>query len=104
MSDQQTRDECSVLGECSICFEDMKPRGTANLECGHIFHGKCVRRAPNKKCPLCRHAIKILKREKKPAKPRKVKPKPKTIRMAKRKPFPIDGVLWEFYIEENWWS
>lgn len=48
----------SVIGECSICNEDLSLNQAANMMCGHTFHAECVntwrRISGNRSCPLCR--------------------------------------------------
>lgn len=56
---EQRPEEHSVvlkLGECPICFEDMKPDTVMVLPCGHEFHLKCLREWWKRKttCPMCR--------------------------------------------------
>ena len=45
--------------DCSICFEDVPVVDGVVLQCGHVFHGACVRRwlaSPDShgRCPVCR--------------------------------------------------
>lgn len=43
--------------ECSICLGDVKPRGCKQLECGHCFHRRCIKKwfgRGSLTCPLCR--------------------------------------------------
>ena len=42
---------------CSVCMEDMTNRNSRKLDCGHIFHKKCLNKwkvEGNRTCPLCR--------------------------------------------------
>lgn len=42
---------------CSVCMEPMTTRNSRELECGHTFHKKCLRKwklEGNRTCPLCR--------------------------------------------------
>tara|TARA_B100000035_G_C20995374_1_gene552210 strand:- start:804 stop:1184 length:381 start_codon:yes stop_codon:yes gene_type:complete len=47
--------------ECSICLESFNLNDKIfNLNCGHIFHKKCLKEWINKdknECPLCRNII-----------------------------------------------
>jgi hypothetical protein len=46
--------------KCIICIEDLIPKNLVALECGHIYHTKCVIiliRKRTRKCPLCRKRI-----------------------------------------------
>lgn len=44
--------------ECAICCEDMKPSSSIILECGHVFHMRCIEQwgkdDQHETCPLCR--------------------------------------------------
>lgn len=43
--------------ECAVCLDTVKPRQRKQLECGHTFHRRCVRRwfgRGSPTCPLCR--------------------------------------------------
>jgi len=43
--------------ECCICLADVKPRVSKQLECGHCFHKRCIKRwfgRGSLTCPLCR--------------------------------------------------
>ena len=45
------------LEECSVCLDDVKPRQLKRLECGHVFHLRCVKRWFGRgalTCPMCR--------------------------------------------------
>ena len=42
---------------CPICQEDMEGTETIKLDCGHVFHPKCIIdwfRSAHSQCPLCR--------------------------------------------------
>jgi len=46
--------------QCSICMNTIKAtRSVQTLECGHVFHGKCIDRWKTRSCtcPLCRKAF-----------------------------------------------
>jgi len=47
--------------ECCICYSKLSSSKTIKLSCGHVFHGKCIRRWSKKKkeCPLDRKAFKL---------------------------------------------
>ena len=47
--------------ECSICLEDINTSIELELECGHIFHRKCISGLSTHVCPLCRHSIDVKK-------------------------------------------
>lgn len=52
--DRQGRD---WSGPCSICLEHIKPCTATATTCGHIFHGKCLKKSVTTSgnvCPLCR--------------------------------------------------
>ena len=40
---------------CAICYE----AGEYQLDCGHIFHKRCIMQWKKKTCPLCRAPIVI---------------------------------------------
>lgn len=44
------------LGECPICYEELKMIDFTVTKCGHTFHSSCVFRAmeQNVDCPMCR--------------------------------------------------
>ena len=44
------------LGECPICYEDLKMIDFTVTKCGHTFHSSCVFKAmeQNVDCPMCR--------------------------------------------------
>lgn len=44
------------LGECPICYEDLKMIDFTITKCGHTFHSSCVFKAmeQNLGCPMCR--------------------------------------------------
>jgi len=44
------------LGECPICYEDLKMIDFTVTKCGHTFHSSCVFKAleSNLDCPMCR--------------------------------------------------
>jgi Zinc finger, C3HC4 type (RING finger) len=44
------------LGECPICYEDLKMIDFTVTKCGHTFHSSCLFRAmeQNLDCPMCR--------------------------------------------------
>jgi WD40 repeat protein len=39
--------------ECSICYEDVSRQGMVILDCGHIFHDKCIACWREKGCDSC---------------------------------------------------
>lgn len=41
---------------CPICISKSKKKTLVSLECGHIFHKKCIIKwlLKNQNCPLCR--------------------------------------------------
>lgn len=48
---------CNVVqshDECSICYEKLTIGTKLKLDCGHIFHIKCLQLCVKKECPLCR--------------------------------------------------
>ena len=50
--------EPTLTGECSICYSDMTDSNDRTLECGHVFHKKCIGtwfgQKVEKTCPMCR--------------------------------------------------
>nr|CCC51677.1 conserved hypothetical protein [Trypanosoma vivax Y486] len=49
--------EVSTTSDCVICLESVKPMEMGRrLECGHIFHSRCLRRwlMRSERCPTCR--------------------------------------------------
>ena len=46
------------LGECVICCDNVYEASNSKLECGHIFHLKCVKELRNPTCPCCREKLK----------------------------------------------
>ena len=44
---------------CAVCFEAYEIDKIILLDCGHAYHGKCIRSWVNKQdnCPLCRVKI-----------------------------------------------
>lgn len=48
-----------IPDECAICFDDITNEDSA-LECGHIFHKKCISIMKNTNCPLCRFKSQII--------------------------------------------
>jgi Ring finger domain/2-cysteine adaptor domain len=49
--------------ECVICFEDIpNKKNRTCLDCGHIFHFKCISQIRGQKCPLCRKPFGIPER------------------------------------------
>jgi len=53
------------LGECPICFEDLKMIDFTVTKCGHTFHASCVFKAleNNLDCPMCRCQLMSLSEE-----------------------------------------
>lgn len=45
---------------CSICLEESDNK-IITLDCGHIFHEKCIKLLHNFICPLCRKDIDVKK-------------------------------------------
>jgi hypothetical protein len=45
-----------VLGECSICYDEIKMINMTVTRCGHVFHASCAFAALERRmdCPLCR--------------------------------------------------
>ena len=45
--------------KCVICFEVLLAVHHLQLECGHVFHDKCIRRWLREKstCPTCRDHV-----------------------------------------------
>ena len=55
-----------VQNTCPICLIKMPPAApkrfkTIQIECGHLFHGECIRKwlVEAEMCPMCRHPIEI---------------------------------------------
>ena len=47
---------------CTICFDSLTAANVFELECGHVFHTHCLVKlikSRNRKCPLCRHRIRL---------------------------------------------
>ena len=50
------------MSECSVCLEDINTSlEELELECGHIFHKKCIVNLIKFNCPLCRYPIDVKK-------------------------------------------
>ena len=47
------------MTECSVCLEEINT--SLELECGHIFHRKCISDLLKYICPLCRYPIDVKK-------------------------------------------
>jgi hypothetical protein len=45
--------------ECAICLDDINVADSC-IECGHLFHKKCLIKMENNKCPLCRKESNIV--------------------------------------------
>lgn len=48
--------------DCLICHENILKTGYGvSIECGHIFHGKCLMewKATNQTCPICRAVFSV---------------------------------------------
>lgn len=47
------------IEDCSVCFEDIKSCENIKLNCGHIYHKKCIGEwmKLNSSCPMCRAEI-----------------------------------------------
>ena len=45
-----------TLGECSICYDEIKMINMAVTRCGHVFHASCAFECLERRidCPLCR--------------------------------------------------
>lgn len=45
-----------VLGECAICYDEIKMINMTVTRCGHVFHASCVFECLERRvdCPLCR--------------------------------------------------
>jgi len=45
-----------VLGECAICYDEIKMINMTVTRCGHVFHASCVFESLEHRidCPLCR--------------------------------------------------
>ena len=50
------------MEECIICLEDLNNYELTMLECGHVFHSKCIyewfSKSKSMICPICRHKAK----------------------------------------------
>ncbi len=47
-------------GDCPVCYDSMRKNNSIKLECGHVFHKKCMRKwlsSSKRTCPLCRDNI-----------------------------------------------
>lgn len=44
-------------GHCVICLEDMEGEDVVCLPCTHAFHGACLNRMRDPRCPVCRAPI-----------------------------------------------
>lgn len=43
--------------ECPVCLDAVSARAAARMECGHLFHSRCIRawfRRRPLRCPMCR--------------------------------------------------
>jgi hypothetical protein len=47
------------LGDCPICFEELKMIDITVTKCGHTFHSSCIFRSleQNGDCPMCRNTL-----------------------------------------------
>jgi Zinc finger, C3HC4 type (RING finger) len=45
-----------ILGECPVCYDEIKMINMAVTRCGHVFHASCVFESLEHRidCPLCR--------------------------------------------------
>ena len=53
------------LGECPICYEDLKMIDFTITKCGHTFHSSCVFQAlaNNLDCPMCRCQLLVVQED-----------------------------------------
>ena len=48
----------NIIGDCSICFENILKIDDSELECKHIFHINCIKKLRDNRCPVCRSDLK----------------------------------------------
>lgn len=49
----------AAVAECPVCLDAVSKRALARMECGHVFHSRCIRawfRRRPLRCPMCRAA------------------------------------------------
>ena len=53
------------LGECPICYEDLKMIDFTITKCGHTFHSSCLFKAmeQNLDCPMCRYQLLVVQED-----------------------------------------
>lgn len=54
----------NLTEECIICFYPLGNETIAQVDCGHIYHHKCIKKwlkvGKTKRCPTCNTGVKIL--------------------------------------------
>lgn len=57
----QIRENSTIINQCAVCLEELGPRNTTTLDCGHSFHYTCIFRwnISHDSCPCCRQNINI---------------------------------------------
>lgn len=48
-----------VIGECSICLQEMTTHSITALPCAHIFHTSCIQKwlQHHSTCPICENFV-----------------------------------------------
>ena len=57
---------CWMAEECIICFYPLREANIVEVNCGHIYHSKCLKkwyaRGVDQKCPICRTGKKVTRK------------------------------------------
>lgn len=59
-----TPENCGHVEQCVVCQQDFRENGPhicTKLECGHVFHSRCIMRwlATHTTCPMCQMDLKV---------------------------------------------
>lgn len=72
------QENSNKIVDCVICLDEISISDAVNLQCGDVYHRKCIEtwisQGSNNLCPACRSVVKILGDPEKPEPSKQVKP------------------------------